>query len=144
MIDLKWSGARFRRAQLAAGTAHQLAAYAHLARDPSGAWPPVAFFILREQRLLTTDDTVFRDADRVDGPAIGSDVGGVRRRRMRRRRAALAAGMLEAPGLPRPTGRGASRRDDAIIDGVLVLAPPCGFCDLHTLCGLVFYGRLAG
>ena len=30
-------------------------------------------------------------------------------------------------------------REDALADGALALAPPCGFCDLHALCGR-YYG----
>ncbi len=142
VIDLKWSGTRFRREQLAAGTAHQLAAYAHLVADPAAAGlPPVAFFILREQRLLTTDDTVFRDADRVDGPAIATTWEAFAEAR-RRRRTALASGVLEAPALS-----GADEEEcpeeDAIADGALVLTPPCRFCDLHALCGRFYAEAVA-
>ncbi len=134
VIDLKWSGARFRREQLAAGTAHQLAAYAHLLAEPAAAaLPPVGFFILREQRLLTTDDTVFRDADRVDGPAVGVTWDAFVAAH-RARRVALANGVLEAPALVGPEGQ-AGPDADAITDGALALAPPCAFCDLHALCG---------
>jgi hypothetical protein len=145
VIDLKWSGARYRREQLAAGTAHQLAAYAHLVAEAGTATlPPVGFFILREQRLLTTDDLVFRDADRVAGPAIATTwdafvAAG------RDRRGALARGELEAPALPEAPDAGAradgakdAPDEDAIVDGALVLTPPCGFCDLHALCGRAF------
>jgi ATP-dependent helicase/nuclease subunit B len=141
VIDLKWSGARFRREQLAAGTAHQLASYAHLVGDAdASALPPVGFFILREQRLLTTDDTIFRDADRVDGPAIGTTWEAFTTAH-RQRRAALASGALEAPGLIGAGGE-AVLDADAITDGVLELAPPCRYCDLHTLCGRFYDERV--
>ncbi len=134
VIDLKWSGARYRRQQLAAGTAHQLAAYAALVGDARPAeLPPVGFFIVREQRLLTTDDTVFRDADRVEGPAIDVTWDAFVEAH-RRKRTALANGVLEAP-MP---DADAKETADAIADGVLSLQPPCGYCDLRTLCGRVF------
>lgn len=137
VIDLKWSGARFRRDQLVAGTAHQLAAYAHLVGNPvAPTLPPVAFFILRAQRLLTTDDTVFRDADRLEGPAVG-ETWAAFAEAYRRRRGDLANGVLEASALVGTDGQ-AGLEDDAIIDGALALAAPCRFCDLHTLCGRVF------
>lgn len=138
VIDLKWSGARFRRDQLVAGTAHQLAAYAHLLAGSSAAaiLPPVAFFILRDQRLLTTDGTVFRDADPIDGPTVGAtwEAFGAA---YARRRARLADGALEAPAIPGADGA-EGPDEDAVVDGALVLKPPCDFCDLHTLCGRVF------
>jgi hypothetical protein len=138
VIDLKWSGARSRREQLAAGTAHQLAMYARLVADAAAvALPPVAFFILREQRLLTTDDTVFRDGDRVDGPAVGVTWDAFAAAH-RQRRAALASGVLEAPALAGADGL-EGPDEDAIVDGALVLKPPCEFCDLLALCGR-FYG----
>ena len=137
VIDLKWSGARFRREQLAAGTAHQLAAYAHLVADPAAAaLPPVAFFIVRDQRLLATDDAVFRDAHRVDGPPVDATWNALLEAQ-RRRRATLADGTLEAPGIPAADGEDV-RIDDALADGALALHPPCGYCDLHALCGRFF------
>jgi hypothetical protein len=102
--------------------------------------PPVAFFILREQRLLTTDDTVFRDADRVDGPAVDATWHAFVTAH-RRRRAALAEGVLEAPALVGADGQDGPD-EDAITDGALVLTPPCVFCDLHALCGR-FYGEVS-
>jgi hypothetical protein len=137
VIDLKWSGSRYRREQLMAGTAHQLAAYAHLvAPGDAGRLPPVAFFILRDQRLLTTDDSVFRDVDRLDGPAIDATWGAFVEA-FRRRRESLSGGALEAPAFADADGV-AGPDDDAVVDGVLVLKPPCDFCDLHALCGRVF------
>jgi hypothetical protein len=137
VIDLKWSGAAFRRDQLRAGTSYQLAAYAHLVADPStAALPPVAYFIVREQRLLTTDGATFRDADRVEGPSADVTwealLAGHRERRV-----ALASGVLEAPAIVTPGGP-EPLDEDGLVDGLLVLAPPCRFCDLQTLCGHVF------
>lgn len=134
VIDLKWSGARYRRDQLMAGTAHQLAAYAHLVREGEASeLPPVGFFIVRDQRLLTTDTTVFRDADRVEGPAIAVTWDALTAA-IRARRAEVAAGVLAAP-MPEPDAKDAT---DAIAGGVLTLQPPCGYCDLQTLCGRTF------
>jgi hypothetical protein len=116
---------------------HQLAAYAHLVADPhASTLPPVAFFILREQRLLTTDDTVFRDAHLVDGPAVDATWDALLEAQ-RRRRAALAEGSLEAPGMVGADGQEVLAAD-AVADGALALAPPCGYCDLQALCGRFF------
>ena len=98
--------------------------------------PPVAFYILREQRLLTTDDDVFRDADHVDGPPVGATWDAFVAA-YRGKRAALASGVLEAPAIPGAAGQAAPEAD-AITDGELVLTPPCAFCDLHALCGRFF------
>ncbi|MCC6763627.1 MAG: PD-(D/E)XK nuclease family protein [Deltaproteobacteria bacterium] len=133
VIDLKWSGAHWRE-QLAAGTAHQLAAYAHLVADGgASSLPPVGYFIVRDQRLLTTDGAVFRDADRVEGPPITVTWDAVVEAR-RRRRAALADGVLEAP----MTDPAEKEAPATIADGILTLQPRCGYCDLRTLCGRVF------
>ncbi len=137
VIDLKWSGAAFRRDQLRTGTAYQLAAYAHLVADAVAAsLPPVAYYIVREQRLLTTDVAAFRDADRVDGPSADVTWAALTESH-RRRRAALASGMLEAPAIAAADGH-VGADEDGLVDGALVLAPPCRFCDLHTLCGQAF------
>ena len=95
--------------------------------------PPVGFFIVRDQRLLTTDARVFRDADRVDGPSIDTTWKALAAA-MRARRTDLANGVLQAP-MPEPDVKDAS---DAIVDGLLTLQPPCGYCELHTLCGRAF------
>jgi ATP-dependent helicase/nuclease subunit B len=137
VVDLKWSGARYRRDELRAGTAHQLAAYAYLVReDAADPFPPVAFFILRDQRLLTTDPRAFPGAERIDGADPGTTWRALERA-YARRRAALDAGTLEAPANPDADGRVLPERS-AIEDGTLVLPPPCVFCDLAALCGAAF------
>jgi hypothetical protein len=152
VIDLKWSGARYRREELTAGTAYQLAAYSRLVGNPgaatvvggpgAAALPPFAFFILRDQRLLAVDTTVFRQAERVPGPDASTTWRALERG-YDMKRAALAAGVLEAPGNADPEGR-IYPETDAVRDGVLELRAPCGFCDLPMLCGKAFAAAPAG
>ncbi len=133
VIDLKWSGAPYRRDELAAGTAYQLAAYSHLVRaadrDP---FPPVAYYVLRDQRLLVSDARVFPTGEPV-GDVPPEAIWRAVERAVARRRAEIAGGMLEAPG----------NADDerpiceaSVLEGeALVLAPPCRFCEFSLLCG---------
>jgi len=139
LIDLKWSGAPYRRDELASGTAYQLAAYSFLHGGHAGkTFPPVAFFILRDQRLLSVDGSAFPGAERVAGAEPRATWHALERA-YRERRAALAAGRIEAPGNPDDTGQVVPEASTSE-GGTLVLAPPCNFCDLHLLCGKAFGG----
>jgi hypothetical protein len=59
ILDLKWSGAKGKREALKQGTALQLAAYAFLERRQDGTFPPVGYFVMDAQRLLTTEPDAF-------------------------------------------------------------------------------------
>lgn len=134
VIDLKWSGAGHHRERLVAGTAYQLAVYAHLVADDGAATlPAVGYFIVSDQRLLTSDPTVLRGGDRVDGPSLAATWEALIAA-WRQRRTALASGRLEAPMLDLDAAPPA----DALVEGVLALQPACGYCELQTLCGRVF------
>ena len=71
IIDLKWGGGSYHGRNLKEGTAFQLATYSRLKRSKTkgGKYPPMAYFILSEQRLLTTDQDRFKAAELVEGPA---------------------------------------------------------------------------
>jgi hypothetical protein len=86
--------------------------------------------------MLTTDSTVFRDADQVVGLDARATWNALAQGN-RRQRAALSRGLLEAPAIVGAEGQ-AGPDQDAIENGVLMLAPPCRFCDLHGLCGRSF------
>ncbi len=132
VIDLKWSGDRHYRDALSRGTAYQLAGYSYLvAEGHADPLPPVAYFILRDQKLISTDPDAFPSAERVTGPAVAE----VWRAFERAHAAAwerLRAGEVEAPW---PL---AEKGEDALVDRVLTLKPPCRFCDLAILCGAAF------
>ena len=59
IIDMKWAGNKKYREKLTEQTHTQLAIYARLVESNTNAWPAVAYFILRDPELLTTDDGVF-------------------------------------------------------------------------------------
>jgi hypothetical protein len=65
IIDMKWAGGKKYPEQLRANRHLQLAIYAELLRQQTGSPPSVAYFILAQARLLTPDDRVFTDAERV-------------------------------------------------------------------------------
>ncbi len=56
VLDMKWSGNRKYREKLETQTHIQLAIYARLIENNSSRWPMVAYFILRQPQILTTDD----------------------------------------------------------------------------------------
>ena len=71
VIDMKWSGTRWRQAELQDQCHIQLAIYARMVAQNTQDWPHVAYFILRDARLLTTAEQVFPGvtAIRVPGAA---------------------------------------------------------------------------
>jgi hypothetical protein len=65
IVDMKWAGGKKFPEQLKANRHLQLAIYAELLRQETGSLPSVAYFILESARLLTPDDRVFADSERV-------------------------------------------------------------------------------
>jgi hypothetical protein len=62
VIDLKWSGVKYRRAELQENRALQLAIYAYLRRK-QGRWPAQAFYMLSDGRLLAPEARFFPTAE---------------------------------------------------------------------------------
>jgi RecB family exonuclease len=58
VIDMKWAGNKFAEV-LMENRPLQLAIYAELLRQKSGAWPQVGYYILNRAQLLMTDDHFF-------------------------------------------------------------------------------------
>lgn len=131
VVDLKLRGStRFREA-LQQGTAHQLALYSYLAGGRKADMPPVAYFVLEDQRLISTDRRAFPDADHVDGP------GPLETLKATERAYASAIARL-ADGKVTALGVGEDVPESAIVEGELVLEPGCRWCDYDALCGLSF------
>ena len=65
IIDMKWSGFKKYSQKLAKNRHLQLALYAELLRQKTGAWPALAYFILDEARLLASDNQIFAQARQV-------------------------------------------------------------------------------
>ena len=63
VIDLKWSGGKYRRDELENNNHLQLAVYAVMRKEATGKWPEHAYFILSEARLLAQDNSFFTDAE---------------------------------------------------------------------------------
>ena len=93
IVDMKWAGGKKYPEQLKANRHLQLAIYAELLRQETNSLPSVAYFILESARLLTPDDRVFADSERVPAnpPSTTPDSGrvsprpgnGVRRKSLR-------------------------------------------------------------
>lgn len=137
VIDLKWSGESYHRDHLKNGTATQLAAYAFLMKS-GRRFPPVAFFIIRNQRLLSLPDSPFKPgaAEIIDGPPI-HDTWDAFLRTSLERLAAVQTGHLDALGIPLPgdeKNKSVASKDE-LAGSEITLTPPCTFCSFGYLCG---------
>ncbi len=141
VIDLKWGGEKYRRDELEGGTAYQLAVYAKLLAQNAASStqaPALAFYILRSQRLMTNEHGALPNAEPAVG-ASGDETWLALHAAVRGRQSQLKAGVLEASAVSGPDGEEPPKRDE-LVDGRLVLRPPCGFCDYAWLCGRALEG----
>ena len=137
IVDLKWSGSNYRQKELEAGTAYQLAMYSYLMREDGQSFPPVAYFIMNEQRLLTVDAETFGNIGTIEGLRpeqtwVALEKG------YECSFEALSSGNVSATGIPDERGNPGPEESEIDEAGVLVLAVPCRFCDLKVLCGKAF------
>jgi RecB family exonuclease len=72
IVDMKWAGANYYQDRLAKNRHLQLAVYAEMLRQETGAWPQVSYFILEASRLLAPDRGFFPEARPVQSRATGS------------------------------------------------------------------------
>ena len=136
IIDLKWGGGSYRRDSLARGGAYQLAAYGRLVTGKAKTLP-AAYYILESQRLLTVTPDAFPGAEPVEGPILDAVWEGLEKAHAARRKE-LKAGQLLATGLAESDELEPPERDALNDDGLLEVAPPCGYCDYGGLCGKDF------
>lgn len=61
IVDMKWSGSKKFPAKLKKNRHLQLAIYAELLRQQTGAWPSVAYYILDRAELIAPDERAFPD-----------------------------------------------------------------------------------
>ena len=136
VVDLKLSGAKYKREELESGSAYQLAVYANLVGTPKRKTnPAVAYFILVEQRWLTTDGHAIDGVFPERGPTT-FDTWKALERAVAAEAAELALGQVTARGC----GEEDSSEDACGIadDGRLHLSSPCRFCDFDGLCGRTY------
>jgi ATP-dependent helicase/nuclease subunit B len=135
LLDLKLSGARYRRKDLAEGRALQLALYASLLRRGGGPYPPAGYLVLKDGQLLTADLSAFPDATVVDGASAHETLKGAEEGFAYWKKV-FTAGVLPAPrddgewegavqaaAGPLPDADGPARRELS-----------CGFCKFGTVC----------
>lgn len=72
IVDMKWSGGNYHQDRLAKNRHLQLAVYAELLRQETGAWPQVSYFILEAARLIAPDTGFFPEARAVQQGGPGS------------------------------------------------------------------------
>ncbi len=132
VIDLKFGGRTRKRKALENGTATQLATYAYLLGNGAPPWPPVAYFIVKDQSLYSTEaDRLGKGALRVDG-ASPQNTWNAFRAAIEQRWKELRGGSLDAPAASYETSR--SKLDD----GEIHLEAPCQYCQFDALCGRAF------
>ncbi len=72
IVDMKWSGGTYYQDRLAKNRHLQLAVYAEMLRQETGAWPQVSYFILEASRLVAPDTGFFPQARAVHSGGGGS------------------------------------------------------------------------
>ncbi|TVQ96862.1 MAG: PD-(D/E)XK nuclease family protein [Desulfovibrionales bacterium] len=118
ILDLKWSKySKYKREELQAGLALQLAAYAWLLGK--GKPLPAGYYMLAQAELLTTDISCFPGQNVVQGPPL-SEVWASLLDQSREVMSALSNGQAHAPG--------AEPEADPTLNS-------CRFCDYTSLCG---------
>jgi ATP-dependent helicase/nuclease subunit B len=132
ILDLKWGSAATKRQSLEAGAAVQLAAYAYLVRQGRGEYPPVGYFVMDEQRLLTTQPGAFPGAESVQG-TLPEEVWHTVEATHRLEWEAVSRGKLEARGIDSDEGEPITK--PVVKDGYLRLPAMCQWCNFGGLCG---------
>lgn len=133
IVDLKAGSSTYRRAELVSGTAYQLAVYARLWQARDGRLPPVAYYMLGEQDLLTTDAAAFPTAAPIAGPS-SAETWAATEKAFAIAWDRLAQGEVTATAVEDEDG--GPPPHNALESGVLVLRPACDFCDFGALCGV--------
>jgi len=136
IVDLKWGGASFRRKSLARGTALQLAAYSFLSQE-DGAFPPAAYLIMSAQRLLTTTPESFPGAESATGPPP-EETWRLLEQAHVTTWTAIEAGRVEARGVSAVDAD--VPKESQVVNGQLVMEPPCRFCSFAPMCGRSLQG----
>lgn len=131
VFDLKWSNrAKYRQAEVEEARAVQLATYARLLKGESNAFPPGAYFMIKQRRLLAVDAQPLPEEFRIGGsdlPEVWRAIVEVRKQAL----GELEAGRIVATGVEPDDVETDAREEKPISVG-----PPCAFCDYGHLCGV--------
>jgi len=134
IVDLKWGGDPYHRDKLKNGTATQLATYAYIIKKVAGLFPPVAYFIIRNQRMIAPKDTPFADVETIAGPPIHETWDAFLATTLECLET-IKTGRFEALAVPLDDDTGVAKKDE-LSDGRITIVPPCKFCSFGFLCGL--------
>ncbi len=134
IVDLKWSERdRYRRQEISEARPVQLAVYARLLQGgETQRFPPGAYFMIKQRRLLAVDAEPFPPELRIEGSDLSEvwdAVMAVRGGALRE----LAAGRVVATGVEPDDG--ADSDDGDTDEPPIVIDPPCRFCTFGRLCG---------
>jgi hypothetical protein len=138
VVDLKWSGASYRRRALEQGLAFQLAAYAHLLHQSGGRSPQVAYFILTTQSVLSASPELTSSAGALRPVRTPAETWTLFDKTYRDAWKHVARGTLSAPGV---VADKATPQTEVSDEGALTLQPPCHYCEFAGICARR-YGRL--
>jgi len=131
IVDMKWSRTdRYRREEIIAGHAIQLAVYGRML-GTEAAPAPGAYFMLSQARLLPAGGNVFGPSPGPGAPSLATVWSQVRASWQAHIKN-LGEGRVEAMGEGLLGSEGGAGGDIA-----LRLEPPCRFCDKTNLCGQV-------
>lgn len=132
VIDLKWSGERYRRSALEAGTALQLATYAELVRQRGAREVVVAYFILTSQAMISTEVSLTGGTP-LTSNWTASETFSLLSKTHSQAWALASRAHLSAPGVVDARHVPDTALDDET--GALSVQPPCRFCDFDGICG---------
>ena len=135
IVDLKWSNTdRYRRAEIAEARPVQLATYARLLKGKgSDSFPPAAYYMIKQRRLLAVDAQPFPAQFQIDGSDLASVWDAIVRVR-KRTLGELAAGRVVATGVEAGDAD-LQGEDGAAVEDPIAVEPPCRFCSYGRLCG---------
>lgn len=150
VLDFKLGAERQHADALSQGRAVQLAVYSKLLQAQSGPeFPPVAYYVLRNQRLLGSASPRLAVEEQIAGPGpelisqrLWRELA-VEHERLAQGRVCAAGNLLSPRTQPEAQmalasiGAQASQQVDARDQGSW-LEPPCEHCDLSVVCGRAF------
>ena len=134
IVDLKWSERdTYRRREIEEARPVQLAVYARLLQGgETRRFPPGAYFMMKQRRLLAVDAEPFPPEFRIEGSDLANVWEAVTAERNRAFRE-LSAGRVVAAGVAPEDAAEAGEGDGA--EDSIAVDPPCRFCSYGRLCG---------